>query len=78
MTRLNAARRFLWGSLVAAPIHFLTIVGHYHRHSANLFKNTMKKPGGANFEATAAKMRNIMAVQVSRLDYSGRNALVGN
>ncbi|WP_152563357.1 sensor histidine kinase [Ruegeria halocynthiae] len=67
-TRFNVARRYLWGSLVAALIPLAIIAGLYDRYSANLLNNLIKNRVDANLEATAAKMSNFMAVQVNRLE----------
>lgn len=66
--RLNLARRYLWGALVAALIPLAIIAGLYDRYSANLLNNLIENRVETNLEATAAKMSNFMAVQVNRLE----------
>lgn len=68
ITRLNLARRYLWGALVAALIPLVLISGLYDRYSANLLNNLIDNRINANLEATAAKMSNFMAVQINRLE----------
>lgn len=67
-TKLNVARRYLWGALVAALIPLITIAALYDRYSANLLGNLISNRVDANLEATAAKMNNFMSVQVNRLE----------
>jgi len=66
--RLNLARRYLLGSLVAALIPIVVIAISYDRYSANLISNLITNRVDANLEATAAKMSNFMAVQINRLE----------
>ncbi len=66
--RLNLARRYLWGALVAALIPLAIIAGLYDRYSVNLLNNLIENRVETNLEATAAKMSNFMAVQINRLE----------
>lgn len=66
--RLNLARRYLWGALVAALIPLVLIAILYDRYSANLLDNLIINRVNANLEATATKMGNFMSVQVNRLE----------
>ena len=68
LTRLNLARRYLWGALVAALIPLAIIAGLYDRYSANLLNNLITNRVNSNLESTAAKMSNFMAVQINRLE----------
>ncbi len=68
ITRLNLARRYLWGALVAALIPLAVIAGLYDRYSANLLNNLIANRVNFSLEATASKMSNFMAVQINRLD----------
>jgi len=67
-SKLNLARRYLWGALVAAVIPLILIAALYDQYSANLLKNLITNRVNANLEATAAKMSNFMSVQVNRLE----------
>ena len=66
--RLNLARRYIWGALVAALIPLAIIASLYDRYSANLLNNLITNRVDAGLEATAAKLNNFMAVQVNRLE----------
>lgn len=66
--RLNLARRYIWGALVAALIPLAIIAGLYDRYSANLLNNLLNNRVEAELEATAAKLNNFMSVQVNRLE----------
>lgn len=66
--KLNLARRYLWGALVAALIPLILIAILYDRYSANLLNNLITNRVNANLEATAAKMSNFMSVQINRLE----------
>ncbi|MDF1670237.1 MAG: ATP-binding protein [Roseovarius sp.] len=66
--RLNLARRYLWGALVAALIPLVIMAALYDRYSANLLDNLITNRVNSNLEAVAAKMSNFMAVQVNRLE----------
>ncbi|MGH1413461.1 MAG: sensor histidine kinase [Pelagimonas sp.] len=66
--KLNLARRYLWGALVAALIPLILIAALYDQYSANLLNNLITNRVNANLEATAAKMSNFMSVQVNRLE----------
>lgn len=66
--KLNLARRYLWGALVAALIPLILIAVLYDRYSANLLNNLITNRVNANLEATAAKMSNFMSVQINRLE----------
>ncbi|MEP2532612.1 ATP-binding protein [Shimia sp.] len=66
--KLNLARRYLWGALVAALIPLVLIAALYDQYSANLLNNLIANRVDANLEATAAKMSNFMSVQVNRLE----------
>lgn len=66
--KLNLARRYLWGALVAALIPLVIMAALYDRYSANLLDNLITNRVNSNLEAVAAKMSNFMAVQVNRLE----------
>lgn len=66
--RLNLARRYLWGALVAALIPLAIMAGLYDRYSANLLENLLTNRVNANLEATAARLNNFMTVQINRLE----------
>ncbi len=68
ISRLNLARRYLWGALIAALIPLAILAGLYDRYSANLLDNLITDRVNANLEATAAKMSNFMSVQINRLE----------
>lgn len=68
LRKLNLARRYLLGALVAALIPIVIIAVLYDRHSANLIDNLITNRVNANLEATAARLSNFMAVQVNRLE----------
>jgi len=67
-TRLNLARRYIWGALVVALIPLALIAGLYDRYSANLLNNLITNRVESELEATAAKLDNFMATQVNRLE----------
>ncbi|MBN9670089.1 sensor histidine kinase [Roseibium aggregatum] len=66
--RLNLARRYLWGALVAALIPLVFIAALYDRYSADLVDNLVTNRVNANLEAAAVRMSNFMAVQVNKLE----------
>lgn len=68
ISRLNLARRYLWGALIAALIPLAILAALYDRYSANLLDNLITDRVNANLEATAAKMSNFMSVQINRLE----------
>lgn len=68
LQKLNLARRYLWGALVAALIPLIIMAALYDRYSANLLDNLITNRVNSNLEAVAAKMSNFMAVQVNRLE----------
>ncbi len=67
-TRLNLARRYIWGALVVALIPLALIAGLYDRYSANLLNNLVTNRVESELEATAAKLDNFLATQVNRLE----------
>lgn len=66
--KLNLARRYLWGALVAALMPLVIMAALYDRYSAILLDNLIENRVNSNLEAVAAKMSNFMAVQVNRLE----------
>lgn len=66
--RLNLARRYLWGALVAALIPLVLIATLYDRYSANLVDNLVTNRVNAHLEGAAVRMSNFMAVQVNKLE----------
>ncbi|WP_269584119.1 sensor histidine kinase [Roseibium sp. Sym1] len=66
--RLNLARRYLWGALVAALIPLVLIATLYDRYSANLVDNLITNRVNAHLEGAAVRMSNFMAVQVNKLE----------
>ncbi|GAB2187646.1 sensor histidine kinase [Roseibium sp. LAB1] len=66
--RLNLARRYLWGAVVAALIPLVLIATLYDRYSANLIDNLVTNRVNAHLEGAAVQMSNFMAVQVNKLE----------
>ncbi len=66
--RMNVARRYLWGALIAALIPLAVISVLYDRYSANLLDNLIVNRVDSNLEATAVRLSNFMAFQLNRLD----------
>jgi len=68
LTRLNLARRYLWGALIAALIPLLIVAFLYDRYSADLLDNLVRNRIDSQLESVAAKAENFIAVQTRRLE----------
>lgn len=64
---LTLAKRYLWGTLIAALLPLLVIAFLYDRYSANLLRNIVSSKVEINLEATAAQVNNFVSGQVNRL-----------
>ncbi|WP_324765598.1 ATP-binding protein (plasmid) [Sinorhizobium meliloti] len=68
LTGLTLARRYLWGSLVAALIPLLIVAFLYDRYSVDLLDNLVRNRIDNQLESIAAKSENFIAVQTGRLE----------
>lgn len=64
---LTLAKRYLWGTLLAALLPLLVIAFLYDRYSANLLQSIVTNKVETNLEATAAQVNNFVSGQVNRL-----------
>lgn len=66
--KLNLARRYLWGALVAALIPLVLIAITYDRYSASLLSTLVTNRLNSDIEAVAARMSNYISAHRTRLD----------
>lgn len=67
-SKLNLARRYLWGALVAALIPLVLISVTYDRYSASLLNTLVTNRLNSDVEAVAARMSNYLASHRNRLE----------
>lgn len=67
-SKLNLARRYLWGALVAALIPLVLISVTYDRYSASLLKTLVTNRLNSDVEAVAARMSTYLAAHRNRLE----------
>ncbi|MEP5730863.1 MAG: ATP-binding protein [Sulfitobacter sp.] len=66
-SKLNLARRYLWGALIAALIPLILIAVIYDRYSASLLNTLVTNRLNSDVEAVAARMSNYLASHRNRL-----------
>lgn len=66
--KLNLARRYLWGALIAALIPLILIAFIYDRYSASLLNTFVTDRLNGQVEVVAARMKNYLFVQKDRLE----------
>lgn len=66
--KLNLARRYLWGALIAALIPLVLIAIIYDRYSASLLSTLVTNRLNSEIEAVAARMSNYLSAHRTRLD----------
>ncbi|MEP3295697.1 MAG: ATP-binding protein [Pseudoruegeria sp.] len=67
-SKLNLARRYLWGALIAALIPLILIAVIYDRYSASLLNTLVTNRLNSDVEAVAARMSNFLATHRNRLE----------
>lgn len=68
LPKLNLARRYLWGALVAALIPLIFIAFIYDRYSASLLRTLVTNRLNGQVEVVAARMSNYLSVQQNWLE----------
>ncbi|MGH1466756.1 MAG: sensor histidine kinase [Cognatishimia sp.] len=68
LPKLNLARRYLWGALVAALIPLVLIAFIYDRYSASLLSTLVTSRLNGEVEAVAARMSNYLSAHRTRLE----------
>ncbi|MEP2474985.1 MAG: ATP-binding protein [Paracoccaceae bacterium] len=66
-SKLNLARRYLWGALIAALIPLILIAVIYDRYSASLLNTLVTNRLNSDVEAVAARMSNYLTSHRNRL-----------